>query len=137
MLLGEYCRYHKGHYQIWLQEWSEHLSEKAESQLEQKSPLKQAAGWRSETDLFRFRDYEGFTIEAWLPGSKVMEKKLSGVVSYCWDWKAHIKGTWTGSCPFSDKRGKKTAFIDYICLGAYRLWQGSQGKLNFPKARKT
>lgn len=114
VLLGEYCRYHKGHYQTWLQEGSEHLSEKAESQLEQKSPLKHTAGWRSEADLSCFRDDEGFTIEAWLPGSKLMEKKLSGVVSYCWGWKTHIKSTWTGSSPFPDKREKNSLYRLYL-----------------------
>jgi len=44
VLLGRYYEYHKGHYQIRLQEGSEHLPEKAESQLEQKSLLKGTAG---------------------------------------------------------------------------------------------
>lgn len=135
VLLGRYYWYRKGHYQTWLQEWSEHLPEKAESQLEQKSPLKQTAGWRSETDLFCFGDDEGFTIEAWLHGSKLMRKKLPGVVSYCWDWKAHIKRTWTEGSPLPEKMEKYSLYSLYVAYSQQTL-TGKTRKIKLAQSYK-
>lgn len=57
---------------------SEHLPGRAESQLEQKPPLKQTAESRSKPDLFCFGDDEGFTIETACVKSDEKEMSRSG-----------------------------------------------------------